>query len=43
VGHLRPVLPFAHSLKARGHNIRIAAPANLGEMIVKEGFIHLFS
>ena len=40
VGHLRPLLPLARALRARGCDIRIAAPPNLSSMIANEGLIH---
>jgi MGT family glycosyltransferase len=36
--HFRPLLPFAHGLKARGHEVRIAALTELSGEIARHGF-----
>src|SRR4051794_9852230 len=39
-GHLQPLLPYAHALRAHGHEVLIAAPAEVGEMLRQEGLSH---
>jgi UDP:flavonoid glycosyltransferase YjiC (YdhE family) len=39
-GHLQPLLPYAHALQARGHEVRVAAPAEAGEPLLQAGFVH---
>ena len=41
VSHFRPLLPFAHGLRARGHEVRIAALSDLSEEIARHGFDHV--
>ena len=41
VSHFRPMLPFAHGLKSRGHEVRVAALPDLAEEIAGHGFGHL--
>lgn len=39
-GHLQPLLPYAHALQARGHDIIVAAPAQVSEPLRKAGLAH---
>ena len=41
VSHFRPMLPFAHGLKARGYEVWVAALASLSEDIEQNGFTHI--
>lgn len=41
VGHLQPLLPYARTLRDRGHEIRIAARDTLAEPIARDGFTHV--
>ena len=41
VSHFKPLLPFAEALKARGHDVRFAAIAELADEINGAGFEHL--
>ena len=41
VSHFRPLLPFAQGLRARGHEVRIAALSDLSEEIARHGFDHV--
>ena len=40
-GHVRPLLPYAHSLRARGHEVRVATPLDAAEMLAAEGLDHI--
>jgi UDP:flavonoid glycosyltransferase YjiC (YdhE family) len=39
-GHLQPLLPYAHALQARGHDVLVAAPADTSDRLSKAGFAH---
>jgi UDP:flavonoid glycosyltransferase YjiC (YdhE family) len=39
-GHLQPLLPYAQALRAHGHEVLIAAPAEVGEMLRDAGLPH---
>jgi len=41
VSHLGPLLPFAHGLRARGNEVRIAALPDLSGEIARHGFDHV--
>jgi len=41
VSHFRPLLPFAHGLRARGHEVRIAALPELSGEIARHRFDHV--
>ena len=41
LSHFRPLLPFAHGLRARGHEVRIAALSDLSDEIARHGFDHV--
>ena len=36
-GHLQPLLPYAHALKAHGHEVMIAGPADIAETLRAAG------
>ena len=36
-GHLQPLLPYAQALRAHGHEVLVAAPAEVGEMVRDAG------
>ena len=37
-GHLRPMLPLADSLRARGHEVRAASARRFGRVIEDHGY-----
>jgi UDP:flavonoid glycosyltransferase YjiC (YdhE family) len=39
-GHLHPLLPYAQALRAQGHDVLVAAPAEVGETLRAEGLPH---
>jgi UDP:flavonoid glycosyltransferase YjiC (YdhE family) len=39
-GHLHPLLPYAHALRTQGHEVLVAAPAEVGETLRAEGLSH---
>jgi UDP:flavonoid glycosyltransferase YjiC (YdhE family) len=39
-GHVQPLLPYARALLARGHQVLIAAPAEVGETLRNAGLAH---
>jgi len=39
-GHLQPLLPYARALVARGHEVVVAAPADVGETLLSAGLAH---
>jgi UDP:flavonoid glycosyltransferase YjiC (YdhE family) len=39
-GHLQPLLPYAQALVARGHEVVVAAPAEVGAALNKAGLRH---
>jgi len=39
-GHLQPLLPYAHALAARKHEVLVAAPAGVGETLRGAGLAH---
>ena len=39
-GHVQPLLPYAHALAARGHEVSIAGPAEIAEMVSGAGLTH---
>jgi UDP:flavonoid glycosyltransferase YjiC (YdhE family) len=39
-GHLQPLLPFAHALRAHGHEVQVAGPAEIGETLREAGLTH---
>ena len=39
-GHLRPLLPYAQALLARGHEVLVAAPAEVRETLSEAGLPH---
>ena len=41
ISHFRPLLPFAHGLRARGHEVRIAALSDLSAEIARHGLEHV--
>ena len=40
-GHLNPLLPYAKVLRARGHEVRIAAPNAIAEKLQQTGLAHV--
>ena len=40
-GHVRPLLPYARAMKARGHDVLIAAPENCAAIAAKAGLAHV--
>ena len=40
IGHLQPLLPYAKALVARGHEVRVAGPADLREPLLSAGLEH---
>ena len=40
MGHLQPLLPYATALLARGHEVRVAGPADLREPLLGAGLEH---
>ena len=40
MGHLQPLLPYAKALVARGHEVRVAGPADLREPLLSAGLEH---
>lgn len=40
-GHLQPLLPYARALVARRHEVAVAAPSDVGEVLGAEGLVHL--
>ena len=39
-GHVQPLLPFAHAMLRRGHDVRVAAPQSVGSVLQKERLEH---
>ena len=39
-GHLHPLLPYAHALRAQGHDVLVAAPAEVGDTLREAGLAH---
>ena len=39
-GHFAPLVPFARSARAAGHDVRVAAPASFGEQVRAAGLVH---
>ncbi len=39
-GHIRPLLPYAHALVTRGHDVLFASPASAGAMLQDAGLAH---
>jgi UDP:flavonoid glycosyltransferase YjiC (YdhE family) len=39
-GHLQPLVPYARALQARGHEVMVAAPAEVGEALRAAGLQH---
>jgi len=39
-GHTQPLLPYARALQARGHAVRVAAPASVAELLGQAGLVH---
>jgi len=39
-GHLHPLLPYAHALRAQGHEVLVAAPAEASETLRAAGLSH---
>jgi len=40
VGHLQPLLPYAHALEAHGHEVQIAGPAEIADTLRAAGLAH---
>lgn len=40
VGHLQPLLPFAHALRRRGHEVRVSGPPSFRATLAKAGLDH---
>ncbi len=40
VGHVQPLLPYAHAMLRRGHDVRVAAPQSVGSVLQKERLEH---
>lgn len=40
-GHFEPLVPFARACAARGHDVRVAAPAGFADHVAQAGFPHL--
>jgi UDP:flavonoid glycosyltransferase YjiC (YdhE family) len=40
-GHLQPLLPYARALLARKHEVAVAAPVDVSEVLRAEGLLHL--
>src|SRR5206468_11793534 len=40
-GHLQPLLPYARALVARGHEVAVAAPADVSDTVRDAGLPHL--
>jgi len=40
-GHLQPLLPYARALRARRHEVAVAAPLDVSEALRAEGLLHL--
>jgi UDP:flavonoid glycosyltransferase YjiC (YdhE family) len=39
-GHLQPLVPYARALLARGHEVMVAAPAEVGAAVRDAGLVH---
>ncbi|MEO5767671.1 MAG: glycosyltransferase [Polyangia bacterium] len=39
-GHLQPLLPYAHALKAHGHEVLVAGPVDIAETLRAAGLTH---
>lgn len=39
-GHFGPLVPFAHALRAAGHDVVVAAPASFAPAVDRAGFVH---
>jgi UDP:flavonoid glycosyltransferase YjiC (YdhE family) len=39
-GHVQPILPYAQALAARGHEVQVAAPAQVGPALLRAGLVH---
>src|SRR3954471_7569 len=39
-GHLHPLLPYAQALRAQGHEVLVAAPAEVSETLRAAGLAH---
>jgi UDP:flavonoid glycosyltransferase YjiC (YdhE family) len=39
-GHVQPLIPYAHALLRRGHEVHVAAPESVDAVLKKEGLTH---